>query len=58
MMIKKRYILPILSLILLMSACGRTDDITEESPVVSTTDSGIAEQSVKEEVPAKMMLSV
>ncbi len=53
MMIKKRYILPILSLILLMSACGRTDDITEESPVVSTTDSGIAEQSVKEEVPAK-----
>ena len=53
MMIKKRYILPILSLILLMSACGRTDDIAEESPVVSTTDSGIAEQSVKEEVPAK-----
>ena len=53
MMIKKRYILPILSLILLMSACGRTDDIAEESPVVSTTDSGIAEQSVKDEDPAK-----
>ena len=52
-MIKKRYVLLILSMVLLISACGSTNESTEDSAAVGTSDTKIAEQSVQEEVPAK-----